>query len=443
MATGKTRCIAIRIIVLAAIVSVFTLSHVHGEGRWRPTRRSKQVSSVPLQQSLQASSNSQLFVRPVVQKTDPVVELARKAIEVNLTRRLDVNVHSPWQIMHAVLAYGRQLKLKQGDKEISALDWIASGPSYDGEPLILVTKYGARFHRYSRPYAFEGHRNQFLALLTSCHLKPDFKFNAQGKQVTLQDMINDAKWTTTDQDELTFTLWALIPYVDPNEVWISESGERWNFARIVQEQMQESLPWTPCGGTHLLYVLTLARDKYLAKYGRLDGVWQQLDQYVKFYVNRAHQLQNSDGSFSTEYFEKAGYTDDPIERLETSGHMLAFVAAAASEEQLRSDWVRAAVSAVSRDLLATSHQGVPCGPLYHAVHGVQVYYQRVQALEKSSRNRKEHQQQGEGPVLSSPRLHTNAPHSSSAAATVVQPAPVHAHRAPRLGWFLHGWHRRR
>ncbi len=314
---------------------------------------------------------------------DPLLQQVEKAIRINGSRRLDADVHSPWQIMHGVLAYGRNFQLRRGEKLISALDWIASNPRYDQLPLIEVTQRGARFHPYTRPYAFEGHRNQFLALLGSCRLPPDFQFSADGRQVTLQDMINEAKWTTTDQDELTFTLWALTPYLDPDETWTNLYGELWSFERIAREQMTESLSWTPCGGTHLLTALALARNKYLQKHGRLAGVWVEVDQFIRRYLELARYWQNSDGSFSSQHFEGPGYEADPVKRLESSGHILEFVATAVTDEELQSEWVRRGVAAVARDLIAVSHQPVPCGPLYHSVHGLVVYRERLRKLRRS------------------------------------------------------------
>ena len=76
--------------------------------------------------------------------------------------------------------------------QISAIEWVATQePKFDAQPLLLLTQHGAKFHPYTRPYAFEGHPAQTLALLSETHLPVDFQFKIGDKQVTLSDILNN------------------------------------------------------------------------------------------------------------------------------------------------------------------------------------------------------------------------------------------------------------
>ena len=110
---------------------------------------------------------------------DPLAALAQEAVEISQRRFLDADVHTPWQIMHGILAYRDKYEIKRKGEKINALQWVASGPRFKGptteddvapigpgEPWWEKTEHGGRGHRYTIPYAFEGHPNQFAAIMT-------------------------------------------------------------------------------------------------------------------------------------------------------------------------------------------------------------------------------------------------------------------------------------
>jgi hypothetical protein len=133
----------------------------------------------------------------------------------------------------------------------------------------------------------------------------------------------------------------------------------------------------PCGGTHGLYALAYARNAYLHKYHNLRGVWFEADQKIKHYIEVARSLQNFDGSFSTEYFKGPGHSRDFNERIKASGHMLEWLMMALPYDRLSEPWVRRAIASVATDLVHNSSRPAECGPLYHALHALVLYRDRV------------------------------------------------------------------
>jgi hypothetical protein len=312
-----------------------------------------------------------------IQRED-LPQLINDAVSISARRYLTADVHTPWQIMHGLLALRDEYQIKVNDDKVSALQWLTERRSFKGEPIVQHTPYGGRFHTFTEPYDFEGHPNQFLAIATMPELPVDFAFNTTvGGQVTIQDMINHAKAEVNDREEITWTLWALSRYLPVDSEWFSAAGEPWSIERLVQIQTYANPVDAACGGTHGLFALSLARNSYLATGKPLRGIWLEADQKIKRYIAKSKSLQNSDGTFSTEYFKGPGESSDFGKRIATSGHILEFLMVAAQDDQLQQEWMQKAVFAVANDLVENRKEAADCGPLYHALHALVLYRQRA------------------------------------------------------------------
>jgi hypothetical protein len=305
-------------------------------------------------------------------------QLINDAVSITSRRYLTADVHTPWQIMHGLLALRDKYKIKVDGEKVSALNWLTERRFYKGQPIIEHTAHGGRFHTFTEPYAFEGHPNQFLAISTMSELSVDFAFKTTaGGQVTIQDMINNAKADVNDREEITWTLWALSRYLPVDSEWFSADGEPWSIERLVQIQTYANPVDAACGGTHGLFALSLARNSYLATGKPLRGIWLEADQKIKRFVAKSKSLQNEDGTFSTEYFKGPGKSADFGKRIATSGHILEFLMVAAQDDQLQQEWMQKAVFAIANDLVENRKSAADCGPLYHALHALVLYRQRA------------------------------------------------------------------
>lgn len=314
----------------------------------------------------------------VQQPTDPLLQLAEDAIQRTTMRYLDVDVHTPWQIAHGLLALRRDYELKSKGRKVNAIDYISNEAMYQGEYWFEKTPYGGRGHPFTVPYAFEGHVNQFLAILTMSDLPLDHQFKVKGGEVvTMAEMVRHAQMFANTREETTWTLWFLTRYLDQDASWVNQAGEAWSMERLVTIQTNATVTNAPCGGCHQLFALSLARNAYLQKNGRLTGAWLQADQKLQSHIAAAQSLQNRDGTFSTQFFKGRGESSEFNERIKSSGHMLEWLMVALPERRLKEYWVRHAVEAVARDLLDNANQPADCGPLYHAMHSLVLYRERV------------------------------------------------------------------
>ncbi|MBI1345569.1 hypothetical protein GC163_04705 [bacterium] len=310
---------------------------------------------------------------------DPLIEQIDEAIRLNGQRYLTANYHSPWQIFHGILAYHQDFQLKLGEQKVSAIEWVATAnPRFDGQPLFLKTQHGAKFHPFTRPMAFEGHPAQTLALLSESHLPVDYKFKTDQGEVTIGDLLNGTMMEVNTGGEVTWVLWALINYLKVDAQWTNQWGQAWSMETLVQHEVRMNTPYGPCGGNHNLFALTRARDKYIASGRTLRGPWLEADQKVKQYVEYARRMQNSDGSFSKEFYKGPGYTQDMNQRFNTTGHTMEFLSVALPQERLQEQWVRNAVHVLSSELITHRKASVDCGPLYHSLNALRIYRDRVQ-----------------------------------------------------------------
>ena len=329
---------------------------------------------------LAAATTDRATTSPTKTPPDPLLEQLNQAIEVTSKRYLKANEHSPWQIFHGILALKRDFQLKLGEEKVNAIDWIAtSEPRFDNQPLLLKTKHGGKFHPFTRPWAFEGHPSQFLALMSQSDLPITFSFKVGSDQITVADLIQNTMKEVNSKEEVTWVLWALQHHLNPNAQWTNEFGEPWSIEKLVQIETAAPVVGAACGGNHRLFALTRTRDKHLKHGGKLNGVWAQADLKIRQHVELARQLQNSDGSFSSKFYQAPGFTNDLNERFNTTGHTMEFLSIGLPDNRLNEPWVRNAVSLLSRELVQYRQRQIDCGPLYHSLNSLMIYRERLQA----------------------------------------------------------------
>jgi hypothetical protein len=306
-----------------------------------------------------------------------LIRLVEDAVDSTRRRLLAVETNSPWQIMHGLLALRQEFQLKKDDQIISGMDWVSSGPSYEGEPWFERTQHGGRAHPYSRPWAFEGHANQFLAVLSMSALPVDHKLQTPTGPITIGDMVKHAQKVVNVKDEPTWTLWALSRYLPPDAAWRNVDGQQWSIERLISIQTAKPLKGSACGGTHGLFAIAHARNVYLRSGKPLRGVWLDAEYKIRRHINIARVQQNTNGMLSSNFFRGREYKQDFNKRMASAGHILEFLMIALPQDELKEPWIRRAIKSTSEDLLKNRKAFVKCSPLYHAVNGLNIYLDRV------------------------------------------------------------------
>lgn len=323
-------------------------------------------------------------------QVDPLVAKVEHALELSKKRHLSAETHTPWQIAHGILAYRNDFEIKKNGRLVNAIDWVSDNATWRGTPWFEKTRFGARAQPFTQRYIFQGHPNQFLGYFTLSHLPLDHQFRTPSGVITIADLVNNAKMEVNANEEITWTLWALAHYLPVDAQWQNQYGENWSIERLVDIQTREPVNSGACGGTHGLFALSYARNKYLhSSNGQLRGVWLEADQKIRRYIAEARSLQNSDGTFSSNYFSGRGYSSDFNARLATTGHIVEWLMVAARSEDVRSPWIRQAVDALCNDLLNSKDHPADVGPLYHAIDGLMIYHSRAKPKPDVTTNARE------------------------------------------------------
>jgi len=108
-----------------------------------------------------------------------------------------------------------------------------------------------------------------------------------------------------------------------------------------------------------------------------DGVWKQLEEKIRGCVDKAKELQNPDGSLSSNYFARPGKSADLAVCMGSAGHVMEFLATALEKKELQDPWVKRAVLDVCKTFRKTKPVDVECGALFHAAHALVLYREKV------------------------------------------------------------------
>jgi hypothetical protein len=292
-------------------------------------------------------------------------------------RRLNTSEHNAWEAMHMVIAYGVKSEIRVGSPDgerQNAIGWLCFNRPFQGDRILTLEN--------GRPIGvigvgLQGHHGQLLAILAQAKLKRDYPMHVAGKSFKVEDLIENEKFTCRSGTELTFKLIAASHYLATDATWKNETGQTWSVSRLVREEIAAPIQGAACGGTHRLMGLAQAVRKRQKEGKPIDGEFARAQQYLQDYHHWAFRLQNPDGSFSTQWLEYRDARPDIERRLQTSGHILEWLAFSLSEEELRQPNTVRGVEYLT-DLLA-SHRGRKwsIGPLGHGLHALALYDERV------------------------------------------------------------------
>ncbi len=330
---------------------------------------------------LASAERAKLVVKPnlpIAPELAALRDKIHKAVANYEQRPLNAAQQSPWEVMHRIVAYGIGTEIRRdgptGDK-VNAIGWLLWGNRAASEPLMVVSA-GRPLCRVGP--GLQGHPGQFLGMLAQSQVSILTPFQLDGHSFTVADLVEQEKADCSTHIELTFKLIALSYYLPSNETWIAKNGERWSISRLVQEEIQQPLRTGACGGTHRLFSLSNAY-RYRAKQGLpIDGEFKRAEKYVRDYHRYTlGALQNPDGSFSTEWFTKPANADDPARKIQTTGHMMEWLAQSLPDSELRDPRAIKTIDFLATQLSQDPVKDWSVGPLGHALHALIIYDQRA------------------------------------------------------------------
>ncbi|MCH2118194.1 MAG: hypothetical protein MK161_10920 [Pirellulales bacterium] len=293
-------------------------------------------------------------------------------------RPLNSRDHDPWEIMHGMLAYGVHSRiLRDGPRgqPITAVGWLCYNRTCKNKTLLYVNNDNELRARWG--VGLQGHYGQFLAMLAQCRVTENYPIRVNNQQFSVDDLIAAEKKTCHAGEELSFKLISLMHYCPSDVVWLNERGSKWDIPRLIREELKQPVRGAPCGGTHRLGGLSLAVRTRQMRNEPIDGEYLRAKEFIDKYERYALQFQNSDGSFSTEWFRGAGNDEDKNRRIKTSGHILEWLMYTLDDEELYPSKIVRAVDYLATLMARDYRHDWEVGPLSHAIHALVLYDERV------------------------------------------------------------------
>ena len=315
---------------------------------------------------------------PLSQNMKNLRAKVRRVIKSYYSRPLNSRDNDPWELMHGMLAYGVLSKIRQGGPQgstITLVGWLCYNRPSKGMTLLYLTPENDL--RGKQGVGLQGHMGQFLAMLAQCRVSPDYPIRVRDKEFTINDLIAAEEKTCYPKSELTFKLIALMHYLDSDATWVNDQGSTWDIPRLIREELAQPIRGAACGGTHRLAGLSLAARTRVRRGEPLDGEYVRAAQFVEKYQNYAFQLQNRDGSLSTNWFRGRGDEDDIDRRVKTTGHILEWLCYSLDDQEIHSVRTFRATNYLASLLASNFNHDWEVGPLGHAIHALRLYDERV------------------------------------------------------------------
>jgi hypothetical protein len=342
-----------------------------------PIARNAPVAEAPSATSVPSTSRVPPADEPAIVLTPELVRMRdamRYCMAYYYRQPENVEDRSPWGIMHALIPYGVDAQVLANGRRVNAIAWLCANGK--GQDLRLFEVRDRQLQPLSGP-GMQGHESQFLFMVAQSGVPANYPIQVDRYRFTVADLIEYEKANCQSGTELNFKLVGLVHYLDSDAAWLNRNGERWDIPRIIREELTQPIIGACCGGTHRLMGFSYAVHKRMQRGEPISGQWLRAQKYAQDYQEYAFKLQYPNGSFSTDWFRSRQNSGDPERVLETSGHILEWLAFSLSDEQLLESRMVRSMEFLTRLLIETRDDNLGVGPKGHALHALAIYDERV------------------------------------------------------------------
>lgn len=295
-------------------------------------------------------------------------------LEYYKTHHENVVRRGPWALMHTILPYGVDTEIIAGKQKVNAIGWLCHNGISAKQRMFQPTQTG--FRTNVGP-GVQGHEGQFLAILAQSHVHRDYPIQIGNKKYTVNDLIKYEMATCREKTELTFKLIGFAHYLEPNQTWRDNRGRPWSIEKLVAEELAQPINGEACGGTHRLMGLTCAVVSRQEAGLPLTGHFDRAEKFLNSFVEYTFTLQNPDGSFSTEWFERRADEQNVDRKVQTTGHISEWLIYTLPGDHLRSPEIEKAVDFLLNTIGKNPTKDWAIGPRGHSLRALDLYQKRV------------------------------------------------------------------
>jgi len=321
---------------------------------------------------------------PVEEKAAPVEEKLtakqialrskiRRVLGAYYARPENTNDHTPWGVMHSLISFGVDTRIYHQGRRINAVGFLCWNYTARGQQIMYLRN--GQLNLRVGP-GVQGHEGQLLAMLAQSKVSRSYPIRVNGVQMTVEDLINYEKRTCRAKSELTFKLIGLSHYLDSDATWRCDRGQTWNIERLIREELQQTIVGAACGGTHRMMGFAYAVNRRKLQGKPITGQFLRAEKFVVDYQRYTFALQNADGSFSTEWFERRANKPDEDRKVQTTGHLLEWMVFSLPEESLDDRRLVRCIDFLADLLQDNQHRKLEIGPKGHALRALVLYDQR-------------------------------------------------------------------
>ncbi|TWU64586.1 hypothetical protein [Crateriforma conspicua] len=281
---------------------------------------------------------------------------------------------SNWGMMHAVLVFGKDTQVIANNRRYSTIAWVAGNNICRGQRFFDEDSHGIKVK--DGP-GLQGHQGQFLMVCGLTGVPSRYPLYVNGNKYTIEDLIRREQADCRTGEELTFAFTGLIHYLDTDATWTSSDGQRWDFERLIAEELSQPVIGAACGGTHRLMILSHALRIRRAEGKPITGQWARAQQFLDDFVQYALTLQNRDGSWSTNWFAGRGDNGSIDRKIQTTGHIVEWLLTTLPNTQLQDPSLVRGVSFINSAMYQGRDHEWSIGPKGHANRALRLFYERV------------------------------------------------------------------
>jgi len=280
----------------------------------------------------------------------------------------------PWALMHAILPFGVEAEVVAGNRRVNAIGWLCHNGVSARQRMFQPTQSG---FRPNLGPGVQGHEGQFLAILAQSRVQSDYPLKVGKRKYSIQDLVRYEMATCREKSELTFKLIAFSHYLEPSQTWKDNRGRPWSIEKLVAEELAQSVTGAACGGTHRLMGLSCAVISRQQAGLPMAGHFQRAQIFLDDFVAYTLTMQNPDGSFSTEWFERRANEPNTERKIQTTGHILEWLLYTLPDEHLRKPEIDRAVQFLVETIGKNPERDWPIGPRGHSLRALALYHQRI------------------------------------------------------------------
>lgn len=306
------------------------------------------------------------------------------------------NTDHPWEVMHGIYLFGTGYEItdsKTGLK-MNALDNVCCMET--ARKFIQVDGGGPLFVSEVGEAEADTHRNMFLSILSVAgvplyhafhgfdgNIYPLWRFLDKAMLEIVPDVIKaeDEVVEGNYGNELGWTLSAFTKYLPLDHRWKNRKGEWIEVEDILAIAIKRPYGWGTCFGTHELYGIAVAVERWEEGGGEIEGVWADAREYLDGAAQLVKENMNEDGSLSYEWHREKKSPGNARKSVYATGHTLEWLVPALERTELREEWVRRIVSNVADTIINDFDKFDDAHSIStHAAHGLKTY--RKKALEE-------------------------------------------------------------